>query len=118
MDWPAIIDKYLFVKSKIPGQVQPTQAQQSKLFVKTGTSDPAKRSDAIFEFTNKFVMEASSYLPAYAIKQAINYLDKMGEDGKFCTTEAHRTTAINITMPILHPECILEWVHALDLRIS
>jgi len=76
------------------------------------------KNDNIFDFTNKFVMAASQFLPAFVIKAAINRLDKMGEEGIFCTSEAHRTTAINVTMPILHPECILEWVHALDLRIS
>lgn len=89
----------------------------NKIFATTGESE-IKRSDNIFEFTNKFVMAASQYLPALVIRAAINNLDKMGEAGSFCTTEAHRTTAINVTMPILHPEVILEWVHALDLRVS
>lgn len=63
-------------------------------------------------------MAASEYLPAFVIKEAIKNLDKMGEAGTFCTSEAHRTTAIDVTMPVLHPEVILEWVNALDLRIS
>ena len=92
--------------------------QANKLFATIGSSEHSRRSENIFEFTNQFISAASSFTPAMPIKAAINYLDYKGEQGEFQTTEAQRTLAINVTLPRLHPECILEWVHALDLRIS
>ena len=118
VDWRAILDKYLFVRCKFQTAQDAQQNQANKLFVKVGSSEHSRRSESIFEFTNRFISAASSYTPATPIRAAINYLDYLGEQGEFQTTEAQRTIAINNTLPQLHPECILEWVHALDLRIS
>lgn len=120
VDWPAILDKYLFVRSQMAetAQVNSTPEQIGKIFARIGFAEETRRSDSIFDFTNQFVMAASETLPAFVIKASINHLGSLKEDGKYTVSEAHQATAINETMPILHPECILEWVKALDLRIS
>jgi len=87
MDWPAILDRYLFIRGQIDTVPDKTPIQTSKIFSKVGFAEVAKRSDSIFDFTNQFVMAASSYLPAFTIKSAINHLNKLGEEGKFSTSE-------------------------------
>ena len=89
-----------------------------KIFAKTATDEGNSVSDKIFAFTNAFVIEASETLSPFVIKCAINNIKTIKEAETFQVSETMKATAVNGTLPIMHPECILEWVEALDLEIS
>ena len=51
------------------------------------------------------------------IKAAINHLNSLREKNLFVAEPAFSSKGRDI-LQIMHPECILEWVKALDLQIS
>mmetsp|Transcript_1013 Transcript_1013/g.1385 ORF Transcript_1013/g.1385 Transcript_1013/m.1385 type:complete len:81 (+) Transcript_1013:547-789(+) len=51
------------------------------------------------------------------IKSAINHLNKLAETSQFTAAPKYRERA-RVVLERMHPECILEWVKALDLQIS
>lgn len=114
-DWPAIVDRYLFIRGKVGDN---SADNGGKIFGMTGATS-ASASDLIFTFTEAFVVAASDRsLPGVVIRSAINNLSNSAEQNIFTVTEELKARAINDTLPVLHPECILEWVNALGLQIS
>lgn len=57
-------------------------------------------------------------MPPPIIKVCIKQLSVLIEAEKFTVKGEHMTTAVDHTLPMIHPECILEWVQALNLQIS
>lgn len=57
-------------------------------------------------------------MPPQIIKACLKHLSGMIESGLFMVSDAHKATAVSQTLPVMHPECILEWVDSLNLQIS
>ena len=56
-------------------------------------------------------------LQPFVIKAAINHLNKLKENNTFIISRKYGDQARDV-LERMHPECILEWVRALDLQIS
>ena len=56
-------------------------------------------------------------MPPFVLKAAINHLNKLQENNTFIIDRKYRDRARDV-LERMHPECILEWVKALDLQIT
>lgn len=81
-------------------------------------ADGANISDLVFAFTSQFVVAASNaHLIGFVIRSAINHLHALEESNTFSKERKYQDRARDV-LERMHPECILEWVKALDLQIS
>jgi hypothetical protein len=119
-DWPAIIDRFQYIKRKqaeATADAPFTTTVSGKILARTGSVE-GSLSATVFTWTNEFVIAASPVLQPFVIKVAINHLNSLADKGIYNVSTANMETATNVTLPILHPECILEWVRAISLSIS